>query len=36
MHDFNAKASTDLMDQNFDEQKSLIIVDSPEEKLPLS
>lgn len=36
MHCFNAMASTDVMDQNFDEQKSLIMVDSPEKKLPVS
>lgn len=35
IHDFSAKVSTDLMDQNFDEQKSPITVDSPEEKLSL-
>lgn len=36
MHDFNAKASTDLMDQNCDVQKRLIMVDVPEENLCLS
>lgn len=35
MHRFNAKASTDLMDQNFDESKSLKRVNSPREKLSL-
>lgn len=36
MHSFNAMASTDVMDQNFDEQKSLIMVDSPEKNLSVS
>lgn len=36
MHNFNAMVSTDLMDQNFDEQKSLLMVDSPEKNLSLS
>lgn len=35
MRHFNAKVSTDLMDQNFDESKSLKRVNSPREKLSL-
>lgn len=33
MHDFNAKAYTDSMDQNCDVQKGLIMVDVSEENL---
>lgn len=34
MHDFNTKTSHDLMDQNFDDQKSLIMLDQSELMLP--
>lgn len=34
MHDFNTKTSHDLTDQNFDDQKSLIMLDQSELMLP--